>query len=360
MPRPDGSQRAASGIALEQANILATSDFEYGLPPELIAQTPVEPRDSSRLMVVSRNEASVQHRRFYEIGGFLGGGDLLVFNDTRVIPARLVGRRPGTGGKAEVLLLHRSGPGIWEALVRPGRRLRNGDAIEFEGSRSTLRAWVTERLEGGTRLVRFEDEAAIEACGTIPLPPYIRAPLADPDRYQTVYGRVAGSAAAPTAGLHFTQRLLDELAARGVGAAFVTLHVGLDTFRPVQEEDPRDHKMHREYATLPRDTARAINEAKARGSRVVSVGTTTARVLETAAATTDAVEPFAGWTDLFITPGHRFRAIDALITNFHLPRSTLLMLVAAFTGKDLMDAAYKEAMRKQYRFYSFGDAMLIG
>ena len=376
---------------------LRTSDFDYQLPQELVAQTPVEPRDHSRLLVLDRRDGSIQHRRFHEIDRFLSPGDLLVFNDSRVIPARLVGRKAGSGGAVEALLLHRMEPGLWQALMRPGRRLAPGAQVEFSDREGRVYpAQVMERLEGGTRAIRFDDEAAIEACGQVPLPPYVKEPLADWERYQTVYARVSGSAAAPTAGLHFTQELLDRLSARGVGFAFVTLHTGLDTFRPVQEEDPGQHRIHREYAVLPEETARRVNEARSRGGRIVCVGTTTTRVLETAAAPQpvrgEPVEPsqpggqsalrqvrqsrdsrpsvgaqgermklapFAGWTDLFILPGHNFQAIDVLITNFHLPRSTLLMLVGAFAGKPLIDRAYAEAIQERYRFYSFGDCMIV-
>ena len=375
---------------------LRTSDFDYDLPQQLIAQTPVEPRDHARLLTLDRRDGSIQHRRFYEIDRLLHPGDLLVFNDSRVIPARLQGRKAGTGGAVEVLLLHPMEPGLWQALVRPGRRLGPQALVEFlDREGRVYRAEIMERLEGGTRAVRFEDEAAIEACGVVPLPPYIREPLADSERYQTVYSRVSGSSAAPTAGLHFTRDLLERLSRKGVGFAFLTLHTGLDTFRPVEEEDPHRNPIHREYAVLSEEAARRINEARSNGGRIVCVGTTTARVLETAARpnpltpfpfgsaqgrpgwegghTTQPpllvgegagrevqeLAPFAGWTDLFILPGHRFRAIDALVTNFHLPRSTLLMLVSAFASKTLIDRAYAEAMRERYRFYSFGDAMLI-
>ena len=348
----------------------------------------MEPRDHARLLALDRHDGSIQHRRFYEIDRLLHPGDLLVFNDSRVIPARLLGRKAGTGGAVEVLLLHPMEPGLWQALVRPGRRLGPQALVEFlDREGRVYRAEITERLEGGTRAVRFDDEAAIEACGVVPLPPYIREPLADWERYQTVYSRVSGSSAAPTAGLHFTRDLLERLSRKSVGFAFLTLHTGLDTFRPVEEEDPHRHLIHREYAVLSEEAARQINEARSNGGRIVCVGTTTARVLETAArpnplapfpgregghtkqppllvgegagGEVQVVAPFSGWTDLFILPGHRFRAIDALVTNFHLPRSTLLMLVSAFASKTLIDRAYAEAIRERYRFYSFGDAMLV-
>ena len=337
---------------------LSTADFGYHLPPELIAQTPVEPRDHSRLLVLNKATGAMQHRHFYELDSLLGPRDLLVFNDSRVIPARLLGRKANSGGSVEVLLLNRTAKGPWQALVRPGRRLSPGTRIEFSARERTYGAEIMDRTDGGTRLVQFDDEAAIEACGLVPLPPYIHTPLTDAERYQTVYSKVQGSAAAPTAGLHFTKELLARLEQRTAGIAFVTLHVGLDTFRPVEEEDPRTHKIHREYAILSTDTAHRINQARSNGGRIVSVGTTTSRVLETAARS-GIVTPFAAWTNLLILPGHPFRAVDAMITNFHLPRSTLLMLVSAFAGKDRIDAAYAEAVRQRYRFYSFGDAMLM-
>ena len=340
---------------------LRTVDFDYALPPELIAQTPIEPRDHSRLLVLDRRSGALQHKRFFDLPDQLGPKDLLVFNDSRVIPARLLGKKRGSGGAVEVLLLHRTAPSTWQALVRPGRRLPPGTALEFEAAGRTFAVEVRERMDGGTRLVQFRDESAIEACGVMPLPPYIHTPLADAERYQTVYSRVQGSAAAPTAGLHFTPQLLELLRAKTLGFAFVTLHVGLDTFRPVDEADPRQHQIHREYAVLTEETARQINLARAGGGRIVAVGTTTARVLETGArsASDKTVQPFTGWTDLLILPGHQFRGLDALITNFHLPKSTLLMLVSAFAGKALIDNAYAEAIRERYRFYSFGDGMLI-
>ncbi len=341
---------------------LKTSDFDYHLPKELIAQTPIEPRDASRLLVLDRAGGSIQHRRFNELGAFLNAGDLLVFNDSRVIPARLFARRPATGGKVELLLLRRLRPGVWQALARPARRLRPGSRLEIDRDDAGCEAQIVARDDAGSVTIRFSDEGVIERRGQTPLPPYITEPLADPERYQTVYARERGSAAAPTAGLHFTPELLAGLSERGIGAAFVTLHVGLDTFRPVDEDDPAQHRIHGEYALLPDDAAQRINETRARGGRVVAVGTTSVRVLETAAQalTEGTVAPYAGWTDLFILPGHRFRAVDAIVTNFHLPRSTLLMLVSAFAGREVTLRAYAEAVAEHYRFYSFGDAMLIG
>lgn len=336
---------------------LKTSDFDYELPPELIAQTPIEPRDSSRLLVLNRAEGTIQHHRFYELPSFLRPGDVLVANDSRVVPARIFGRRRPSGGKVEVLLLHRLEPGLWQALVRPAKPLTVGAMIDVDGAGGSLE--VTEAGEGGIRVVRLSDEGLIDSVGRMPLPPYIHAPLEEPERYQTVYARVRGSAAAPTAGLHFTDRLLDSLAALGVELAFVTLHIGLDTFRQVRHDDPRQHAIHSEYCELSSETAMQLNKARAEGRRVICVGTTAVRVVESAAQASGQVQPFSGWTKLFILPGYRFRAVDALITNFHLPRSTLLMLVSAFAGTDLMRRAYREAIAKRYRFYSFGDAMLV-
>lgn len=334
---------------------MKTSDFDYHLPPELIAQTPVEPRDSSRLMVLSRGGGSIAHRRFSELDELLRGGDVLVFNDSRVLPARLMGHKADTGGKVELLLLRRLEPGLWEALAKPSRSIREGTRIELDG----LQAEVIQRNEGALRVVRFSDEAALEQAGQVPLPPYIHRPLDDPERYQTIYSRVQGSAAAPTAGLHFTTELLDRLGEKGIEFAFVTLHVGLDTFVPVRDDDPREHRIHSEYGEIAPEVANALSEARSEGRRIVGVGTTTARLLEGATLNSSKIEPFAGWTDLLILPGYRFRALDGMITNFHLPRTTLIMLVAAFAGPKLILQAYNEAIDRNYRFYSFGDAMLI-
>ena len=341
---------------------MKTSDFDYHLPPEFIAQTPIEPRDHSRLMVVSRADGSIEHRRFFEVVDVIHEGDVLVFNDSRVIPARLLGRKAGSGGKMELLLLRQLASGLWETLVRPGRRVAVGTGIELssdDGSFSGVYGEIVERRERGIRVIRFSDESALEELGQVPLPPYIHSPIKDPERYQTVYSRVKGSVAAPTAGLHFTPELLRSLVEKGVQFAFVTLHVGLDTFLPVRVENPREHPMHKEYCELREEVAQELSRAKAEGRRVICVGTTAVRVLEQAAIQGKGIEAFRGWTDILILPGHRFRSVDALITNFHLPRSTLLMLVSAFAGKELIQQAYSEAMRQDYRFYSFGDAMLI-
>ncbi|MBI4200883.1 MAG: tRNA preQ1(34) S-adenosylmethionine ribosyltransferase-isomerase QueA [Chloroflexi bacterium] len=339
-----------------------TSDFDYPLPKELIAQTPLEPRDSSRLLVLDRATGGTGHHRFYQLPDLLRQGDLLVLNDTRVIPARLHGRRADTGGKVEMLLLRRDAPGVWQCLGRPGRGLRPGIRIAFaEG----LVARVLAAGEMGLRTVELSDETLVERVGEVPLPPYIREPLRDPERYQTVYaGPRSGSVAAPTAGLHFTHELMERIRARDMEMAFVTLHVGLDTFRPVEEPDPREHKLHTEYWELSPVAAEAISRAKSEGRRIVAVGTTTVRVLEQAALLAEqqghkGIQAGAGWADLFILPGHRFRLVDAILTNFHLPRSALLMLVCAFAGRERVLAAYQEAVQERYRFYSFGDAMLV-
>ncbi|MFQ6058597.1 MAG: tRNA preQ1(34) S-adenosylmethionine ribosyltransferase-isomerase QueA [Anaerolineae bacterium] len=348
---------------------MKTSDFDYELPPELIAQTPIEPRHASRLMVLHRATNVIEHRRFSDIGQYLRPGDLLVANDSRVIPARLHGHKVPTGGKVELLLLRRHDATTWEVLVG-GKRVRMGTRLELEGppGGSSLAthpslplAEVVEVLNGARRLLRFEQpiEPFLDEIGVVPLPPYIHEPLAHAERYQTIYARVEGSVAAPTAGLHFTPELMLSLRQQGVRFAFVTLHISLDTFQPVQEEEIEEHRMYSEWCRLPPETAEEINRAKLEGRRVIAVGTTAVRVLETAARGKCRLAPFSGWTDLFIYPGFQFRVVDALITNFHLPRSTLLMLVSAFAGKDLVDRAYQEAIRQKYRFYSFGDAMFI-
>jgi len=344
-----------------------TSDFDYSLPAELIAQTPVEPRDSSRLMVLNRRDGSIEHRIFSDITDYLHPGDVLVFNDSRVMPARLNGRKAGTGGKVEMLLLRRSGDGLWQALLKPGKRVNIGTRIEINTSpqedstqTSALLAEITGVMEDGVKLVRFSDESLLPVLGETPLPPYIHTPLTDTERYQTIYAASNGSVAAPTAGLHFTPELLDKLEQNGMACRFVTLHIGLDTFRPVKEEDPEKHTVYYEYGLIGEDVAGELAGAKRKGRRIVCVGTTTARLLEHAAKISGGeLEPFEGWVDIFILPGHRFRLIDAMITNFHLPRSTLLMMVSAFAGTDIIKQAYSEAIEKGYRFYSFGDAMII-
>ncbi len=342
---------------------MRVSDFDYELPAERIAQTPAEPRDSARLLVLHRSDGTIEHRHFRDLPDYLEEGDLIVANDSRVIPARLLGRKAETSGAIEVLLLRPRDERAWETLVRG--RVRSGTHLVFATRRGeALRADVESLLPNGGRLVRFERpiEPHLPDLGQVPLPPYISKPLEDPERYQTVYARVAGSAAAPTAGLHFTPSLIGHLEDRGCGFAFVTLHIGLDTFRPVEVERTEDHTMYSEWCELPATTAAAVNAAQREGRRVVAVGTTSVRVLETGVARAsddDTVAPYSGWTDLFIAPGYNFQAVAALITNFHFPRSTLLMLVAAFAGKESVDQAYAEAMDGDYRFYSFGDAMLI-
>jgi S-adenosylmethionine:tRNA ribosyltransferase-isomerase len=345
-----------------------TAEFEYELPPELIAQTPIEPRDASRLMVVDRHTGEIAQRHFYDLPDFLHPGDLLVHNESRVIPARLFARKP-TGGKVEILLLRQRTGDTWEALVR-GRRIRSGMRLALldgpEGLPIGAKAEVVEEGERGMRVLAFDRPVLplAEQVGVTPLPPYIHTSLAENGRYQTVYARTPGSAAAPTAGLHFTPKLLHRLRKMGVRSAFVTLHIGLDTFRPVSEEHVEDHRMHTEYCSLTPEVAEHVNRTRLEGHRVVAVGTTSVRALETAAIKARSpkaqiVQPFEGATDLFIYPGYEFHVVDALITNFHLPRSTLLMLVAAFASKELLNRAYTEAIRERYRFYSFGDAMLV-
>jgi S-adenosylmethionine:tRNA ribosyltransferase-isomerase len=339
-----------------------TSDFSYDLPPELIAQTPLEPRDRSRLMVLNRSDGSVGHHQFFEIVDYLRGGDVLVFNDSRVLPARLSGRKLDTGGRVEFLLLHRLGDAVWEALAKPAKRIAIGTKVEIEGGNKTrVVAEVIGVGEDGTRVVSFSDEAPLPQLGRVPLPPYIKSPLADPERYQTVYARVLGSVAAPTAGLHFTPELLHAIEQKGVHMLFVSLHVGLDTFRPVKEENPLKHPIHREYGSLSPEVAAELARAKTEGRRVICIGTTTVRLVEAAAQGRDfaKIQPFEGWADLFILPGYKFRVASGVITNFHLPRSTVLMLVCAFAGRDFIKRAYQEAISRRYRFYSFGDAMLV-
>jgi S-adenosylmethionine:tRNA ribosyltransferase-isomerase len=346
---------------------LRTSDFDYELPVEYIAQTPVEPRDSSRLLILWRNSGRIEHSKFKEIGRYLRRGDVLVVNETRVIPARLLGWKIPSGGKIELLLLRNVGPDSWEALVG-GKGFKVGQRIQIEGRDGLLdlRAEITHVLDGARRLVRFDRslQTVLDQIGYTPLPPYIHTPLSDPDRYQTVYARQSGSAAAPTAGLHFTPQLIEQLHSLGVRFTQLTLHVGLDTFAPVHEEFPQEHLIHTEWCQISRETARTINQAYQDGGRVVAVGTTSVRALETAARVDglqsgEVIAPYEGRTDLFILPGFEFRAVDAMVTNFHLPRSTLIMLVSAFAGRQLVLGAYEIAKQEKYRFYSFGDAMLI-
>lgn len=338
-----------------------TSDFYYDLPQELIAQTPIEKRDSSRLMTLDRRTGETGHRHFYELPELLRPGDCLIMNDSRVLPARLLGRRLPGGGACEVLLLTNRGDNVWECLVRPGRRLRAGARMDFGGG--VLSAEVAEELADGNRLIRFEYEGIfleiLERLGKMPLPPYIKEELQDQERYQTVYSKVLGSAAAPTAGLHFTPELLGEIEARGVHLGYVTLHVGLGTFRPVKEEAIEDHDMHSEFCIVPPETAELINRTKAAGRRVICVGTTSCRTLESWAGEDGHMEPRSGWTKIYIYPGYRFKVTDGLVTNFHLPESTLIMLVSAFAGREAVLAAYREAVEKRYRFFSFGDAMFL-
>jgi S-adenosylmethionine:tRNA ribosyltransferase-isomerase len=343
---------------------MRTSDFDYILPEEFIAQRPVEPRDHSRLMVLDRRTGFIEHRHFYDITEYLVDGDVLVFNDSRVIPARLKGRKAGTGGAVEILLLRRMDANTWEALVRPAKRLKTGAKIDIADSsrpQKVIRAEITEEGKSGIRIVRFDDETLFTELGEIALPPYVHIPLEDPERYQTIYARISGSVAAPTAGLHFTPGLLEKLENKGVRCLFTTLHVGLDTFRPVQEENPEDHVIHKEYGILDGETADELAKARREGQRIICVGTTAVRIVEQAAQASgdNSIGPFEGWVDLFILPGYRFRMVDAMITNYHLPRTTLLMLVTAFAGRENIDRAYKEAIKQRYRFYSFGDAMFI-
>ena len=340
--------------------MLTIHDFDYELPESLIAQTPAEPRDASRLLALDRRTGAVHHQFFSQILEHIRPGDLLIANDTRVIPARLLGKRADTGGGVEVFLLHRRSQDTWEVLVKPGKKMRPGQKVWFDDS---LSCEVQDVTEFGGRVVRFLYEGLFETVldrlGETPLPPYIHQKLTDPDRYQTVYARERGSAAAPTAGLHFTPTLMDKVKKMGADFAFVTLNIGLGTFRPVRIENIAEHVMHREFYSVPPETVERIQETKRRGGRIVAVGTTAVRTLESAAASGQ-LAAGSGWSELFIYPGYEFRVIDALITNFHLPQSTLLMLVSAFAGRENVLAAYREAVREQYRFFSFGDAMFIG
>ena len=345
-----------------------THDFEYSLPPDLIAQTPIEPRDRARLMVLDRRDGSLKHQRFFEITDYLRAGDVLVLNNSRVIPARLSGQKVDSGGKLEILLLRRLSPKVWETLVRPAKRVKIGTRIEIATNSAgdnrpdlMITAEAVGLGEEGKRVISFSDDTLLPEIGNIPLPPYIRTPLANPERYQTVYSNVEGSIAAPTAGLHFTRELIDQIKSRGTRCLFVTLHAGLDTFRPIRESNALRHPVHQEYGILSQEVADKLCQARREGQRIICVGTTTVRLVEAVAQASRPADmaPFEGWVDLFIAPGHRFRMVDAMITNFHLPRTTLMMLVTAFASQELIKQAYQDAIAQQYRFYSFGDAMLI-
>lgn len=341
---------------------MKTSDFDFELPERLIAQHPLEQRDASRLLVLNRADGGVAHRHFTELIEYLQPGDTLVMNNSRVIPARLMGSAEGRTTPIEVVLLTDKGDGVWECLTRPGKKTREGTKLSFGDGLLTAEVEAVD-AESGNRLIRFHYEGVflelLEKLGTMPLPPYIKEKLEDQERYQTVYSKTPGSAAAPTAGLHFTKELLGRIAEKGVNLAYVTLHVGLGTFRPVKVEDVTAHKMHSEYYIMDEATARTINETKARGNQVFAVGTTACRTLETIADGEGRVRAQSGWTDIFIYPGYRFKLIDHLITNFHLPQSTLMMLVSAFASRDAIMNAYHEAIEREYRFFSFGDSMLI-
>lgn len=339
---------------------MKTSDFYFDLPEELIAQTPLQRRDGSRLLTLDKETGKTGHHHFYDLPSMLRPGDCLVLNNSRVLPARLLGKRSG-GGACEILLLIDRGDKVWECLVRPGKKLRTGARVTFGDGE--LSAEIVGEVEGGNRLVRFEYEGifleVLERLGKMPLPPYIREELEDGERYQTVYSKVVGSAAAPTAGLHFTEELLDQLKVKGVKVCYVTLHVGLGTFRPVKADNLDEHEMHSEYCVISRETAETINQTKREGGRVICVGTTSCRTIESWANEDGTMEEKAGWTNIFIYPGYRFKVLDALVTNFHLPESTLIMLVSALAGRENVLAAYEEAVREKYRFFSFGDAMFI-
>ena len=339
---------------------MKTSDFYFDLPPELIAQTPLERRDASRLLALDKTTGETRHLHFYDLPSLLRCGDCLVLNDSRVLPARLIGKRAG-GGACEVLLLIDRGDKVWECLVRPGKKLRTGAKVTFGDGE--LAAEIVGEGADGNRLVRFDYEGifleTLERLGRMPLPPYIKAELEDGERYQTVYSKVVGSAAAPTAGLHFTRPLLEQIQAMGVKVCYVTLHVGLGTFRPVKAENLDEHEMHAEYCVIPQETADVVNETKRQGGRVICVGTTSCRTIESWAAEDGTLTASAGWTKIFIYPGYRFKVLDGLITNFHLPESTLIMLVSALAGREHVLSAYEQAVGERYRFFSFGDAMFI-
>ena len=336
------------------------TDFDYDLPEELIAQTPVEPRNASRLMVLDPVTESIEHRHFYDLKEYLEPGDTLIFNDTRVMSARLLGWREGTGGKVEVFLLRRIDGDTWETLVKPGRKAREGQVVRFSDE---LTCKILETTDFGGRIVKFSYdgifEEILDRLGETPLPPYIHEKLMDKERYQTVYSKEQGSAAAPTAGLHFTREQMNELRDMGVNLGFVTLHVGLGTFRPVSTENVEDHVMHKEYYSISQDTADLIKATKAAGKRVIAVGTTSIRTLESAAAGVGEIAGRTDWTNIFIYPGYVFKIVDGIITNFHLPKSTLIMLISAFAGREFVLKAYEQAVKERYRFFSFGDAMMI-
>ena len=340
---------------------MKTSDFNYDLPQELIAQTPLERRDGSRLMTLNRETGEISHRHFFDLPEFLHPGDTLVLNDSRVLPARLYGKRNPTGGAVELLLLKEHTGGSWECLARPGRKLKPGAEVVFGDGE--LSATILEDIGEGKKMVQFHYEGifleVLERLGKMPLPPYIKEELQNGERYQTVYSKVVGSAAAPTAGLHFTPELLEKIKEMGVNIAYVTLHVGLGTFRPVAVEDVLDHHMHSEFCMISAETAEILNKTKKNGGRIICVGTTSCRTLESFANEDGTFVEKSGWTEIFIYPGYRFKAMDALVTNFHLPESTLLMLVSAFAGKEHVMGAYGEAVKEKYRFFSFGDAMFI-
>lgn len=339
---------------------MRTSDYSYVLPKELIAQTPLSRRDQSRLMLLDRWNGEMSHHRFYELVNYLKEGDVLVLNDSKVLPARLYGQRE-TGGAVEVLLLTDKGQCVWECLTRPGRKTREGTELTFGDGE--LRARVIGEESDGKRLIKFTYDGIfleeLERLGRMPLPPYIHEELKDQGRYQTVYAKEPGSAAAPTAGLHFTPELLDRIKGKGVELAYVTLHVGLGTFRPVKEKELENHEMHSEFCQIPEKTAELVNRAKRNGGRIICVGTTACRTVESFASEDGTLTPCSGWTNIFIYPGYHFKCMDGLVTNFHLPESTLIMLVCAFAGREHVLAAYEEAVKERYRFFSFGDAMLI-
>lgn len=341
---------------------LSTKDFDFDLPEELIAQTPIEPRDASRLLILDKKSGEIQHRRFYDIIDYLNPNDCLILNDSRVLPARIYGIKEGTGARVEFLLLAAKGDDVWEVLAGPGKRAKTGNRFSFGDGLMT--AEVLEIIEDGNRLVKFSYQgnfyAVLDQIGQMPLPPYIKKKLEDKERYQTVYSREVGSAAAPTAGLHFTKELLGKIREKGIKIGYVTLHVGLGTFRPVSVDKITDHKMHSEHYWLPQETADLINETKKNGGRVISVGTTSCRTIESVAKKEGCIKESDGFTDIFIYPGFQFKVLDGLITNFHLPESTLIMLVSALAGREHILNAYRIAVQEKYRFFSFGDAMFIG